>query len=293
MKIAHISDLHITSPSFNPLQIFSKEIIGNMNYFLNRRKSFDPKFIYDWLDFVESLNIDLVIVSGDFSTTSSSKELELARTWIQAVKKRGIDLFAIPGNHDSYTSHSYRNKSFYTFLGSVLDFRGDENIPFSLDEHGLIVKKINKDLWIIGLDTTCTPSLLLSQGKFSLPLEDALQKALSYIPKEAKVIVVNHFSLFAQENSAKDLLQKERLTDLLKLHPQIAFYLHGHTHRHCVVDLRHENLPIILDAGCISQKERSTWNLIEMNENNAHVDVYLGNKAPSWDILKSYNFAWS
>ncbi len=293
MKIAHISDLHIASPSFNPLQIFSKEIVGNLNYLLNRRKILDSKKIYSWIDFIESLGVNLIVVSGDFSTTSSTKELELARAWIQTVKKRGIDLIAVPGNHDSYTSRSFQKKYFYTYLGSVLDFRGNEEIPFSLDEHGVMVKKAGTRLWIVAIDTTCYPSLLLSQGKFSLELENSLHKVLSSIPPDEKIVLVNHFSLFAQENPSKDLLQKERLTDLIRQYSNIQLYLHGHTHRHCIVDLRHENLPVIMDAGCLSQKDRSTWNLIDLKEQEAHVDVYLGKENEDWAVFKSYDFTWS
>jgi 3',5'-cyclic AMP phosphodiesterase CpdA len=64
------------------------------------------------------------------------------------------------------------------------------------------------------------------------------------------------------------------LRDLLSEHPKVKFYLHGHTHRHCIADLRNANLPIVVDSGCTAHEEKGTWNLFTVSENTCSVRAF-------------------
>ncbi|MFI0478727.1 MAG: hypothetical protein ACH349_06395, partial [Candidatus Rhabdochlamydia sp.] len=72
----------------------------------------------------------------------------------------------------------------------------------------------------------------------------------------------------------KGLKRSEALCDLIKKFPQVNLYLHGHTHRHCIADLRQSGLPIILDSGSIIEKKTGSWNLIELHEKEFWVENF-------------------
>jgi predicted phosphodiesterase len=88
------------------------------------------------------------------------------------------------------------------------------------------------------------------------------------------VILANHFPFFEQESIRKALTRSTQLKQQLARFSNVKLYLHGHTHRHCIADLRPNNLPIILDSGSTSNRETGSWNLIDISPKNCEVHVY-------------------
>lgn len=83
MKIAHISDLHVPSPHFNPK--WGEYVVEKLN----------------------SLNLEAAIITGDLTVDGYPHEYEMAKEYIDriAVSEKII----VPGNHDS------RNRGYATF----------------------------------------------------------------------------------------------------------------------------------------------------------------------------------
>jgi hypothetical protein len=72
---------------------------------------------------------------------------------------------------------------------------------------------------------------------------------------------------------------------------QIKLYLHGHTHRHIIADLRASQLPIVVDSGSTSQKEGATWNLIDITAAGCSISAY--KKEPEeWKQHSQSHFTW-
>src|SRR5690606_33890490 len=97
MRIAQISDLHYTHITWNPLRFLSKRLFGLWNWVLFREKEFFPEQLEPLPALFRELKVDLVLLGGDFSTTSLLEEFELASQLIQQISQPWI---AIPGNHD-------------------------------------------------------------------------------------------------------------------------------------------------------------------------------------------------
>ncbi len=289
-RIAHISDLHFGKISFNPAHIFSKRWIGMLNLLLTRRKHYLNSRPWSVLDAFEELEVTDVIISGDLTTTSYSKEYEMANAFVDALHERNISTYLIPGNHDHYTRHSYRKKVFYSHYPETYD----ASCPFSLKEHGVTYFSLPNKWHVVLLDTVLATSLYLSIGYFSPKVEDALEEALSQIPNDSPIVLVNHFPFFQHESPRRRLKRGGVLQSILRRHPNIRMYLHGHTHRHVLADLRENGLPLVIDSGSISHKNQGTWNLLDLTDDQCMVYVYsYDKKAPlQWKAIHQKLFSW-
>lgn len=290
-RLAHISDLHFSHATFNPMQFLSKRWLGNVNYLLTRQHAFTPEKLTNLFPTFRELEVDAVLITGDLSSTSQEKEFKMAQEFIEGLKKENFKVFALPGNHDQYTKKAYHQQLFYQFFDEAYS----SSSPLSLKNDNLSVSFLGHDWWLIGLDTAIATSLFSSSGYFSSELEALLEKALGEIPKGHKVILMNHFPLFCNESRRKELVRKEALRKLLERFPQVKLYLHGHSHRHCIADLRSSNLPIILDSGSTAQKKGATWNLIEITDKGCSVEVYKNQSNPTsfpWEPVLKSHFQW-
>ncbi len=270
LRLAHISDLHFSRFSPNPLQLFSKRWLGTLNLALIRKNEFLNMRPYELIDTFKDLNINEVIISGDVSTTSYAKEFIMAKGF---TKSLGLPHYVIPGNHDHYTRASFRKKLFYSYFPSKFS----DMSPFDLKNDRLTMHRLTDGWTMIALDTALATPLYASTGLFSPEIEAKLEDALKQVPPNDRVILVNHFPFFQHESPRRILKRGRVLEALIKRHPQISLYLHGHTHRHCLADLRGDGLPIVLDSGSCSHYQRGSWNLLELSPNRCAVEVYRWN----------------
>ncbi|MDN3506777.1 MAG: metallophosphoesterase [Simkaniaceae bacterium] len=270
MRIAHISDLHFGSVSFSPLQFFSKRWLGNLNFLLTRKKDFLYNRLIELIDFFKEEGVTHVVITGDLSVTSRKKEFKMAKRYIDLLKKEGLEVFTVPGNHDHYTKQSYRKKSFYNHFNPHFD----KDCPYNLKEHQVSYTQLSEGLWLLGIDTAKATSLISSQGHFSEEIEKNLINALKEIPEGDNVILVNHFPIFCNDSEKKQLEGKEQLKDLMAKNPQIFLYLHGHTHRQTVADLRGSDLPIISDSGSTPLRKNGACHLLTIGDNTVQLNVY-------------------
>lgn len=288
---AHISDLHFATLSVNPLQFFSKRWLGNANVFFTRKHAFDPSGLDSLIPFFRQQQVDSVLITGDLSSTSQRSEFIQARAWIQSLHAAHFPTFAIPGNHDHYTKSAYQKRLFYDFFPD----RYDAHCPYSLREEGLTLAKLGHRWWICLLDTALATSLISSRGLFSKKTETSLVSALQAIPREDNVIMLNHFPLFTNESTRKELVRKEALKQLLSQFPNVRLFLNGHTHRHSIADLRASQLPLILDSGSTAYKHSGTCNLIRIGTQGCAVEAFkrtLSATNSDWKSFSSAHFTW-
>ncbi len=294
-RLAHLSDLHFSKLTWSPSQFFSKRWLGNLNLLLARKHAFDQEGLLDLLPILRQQNVDAILITGDLSSTSLKEEFLLARQFIQQLQDQKFKVFTLPGNHDHYTQSAYANKLFYEFFDST--YSSSEKTPpfFNLKEDKITVASLGHNWWLVALDTALATSILSSNGHFSASLEKKLKKTLEELPKNDSVILMNHFPLFANESKRKRLIGREALQEILKSFPQVKLYLHGHSHRHCIADLRASHLPIILDSGSTAQKHAGTWNLIDINSDGCTIEVFKNtrnNRRPFWQSVGQSQFTW-
>lgn len=289
-NIAHISDLHFGTFCLDPLQFFSKRWVGNANLIFNRRSAFTPERIQNLSHTFKEKGVEGVIITGDFTTTSLDAEYTLARDWVKQLEKAGMWTIVLPGNHDHYTTKASKTRRFYDFFESSSHLKKEGD--YSLRENGMEVFKIDY-FWVVVLDTTLATPLFSASGYFSPELEEELAAFLSERSSSDIVLLCNHFPFFNTGNPRNFLKRGEALEALLKDHPCVKIYLHGHNHRNCIADLRKSSLPIILDSGSISFNRHSSWNLLQLSTLSCEITPFIKEGAnEEWDAGKTHEFTW-
>lgn len=275
LRVAHISDLHFHKISLNPMQFFSKRWLGMVNLLLFRRKTHHDEQVYKLIDTFKEQQISHIIISGDMTTTSLKREMKKAKKYVQQLEDAGFKVFLIPGNHDHYTKSAYKSKLFYNYFPASYPCPFPELASFNLKEHGITVGALDDHHLLVLVDTTIATPWILSTGLFSETIESHLRKVLSLIPSSHSAIVVNHFPFFQYETPRRRLHRGDALRQVLEEYAsKVKLYLHGHTHRHTVADLRVSNLPIILDSGSVSYRHHGTWNLLLLDKNSCELQAF-------------------
>lgn len=290
IRLIHISDLHFAKITLNPLQFFSKRFIGNFNLLLNRRKHYSQAKLEDLKKKIIELKPNYVLISGDISTTSLEKEFQMGKDFVDTLKKENISCITIPGNHDHYTKQSYRNKLYYRFFSEKFD----PSCPFSLKEDGLTFLSLNDEWTLVALDTALATAFYHSIGYFSNHVQQNLERVLSSFPKKQKLILMNHFPFFQSESPNRRLRRGDELKKIIEEHQNIKLYLHGHTHRHIIADLRSSHLPIILDSGSATHRKYGSWNLMDLSADQCKVQVYrfMQEAGGEWKSVHQKLFTW-
>lgn len=286
LRIAFISDLHFGKTLFSPLQFFSKRWIGNFNYTLKRKKDFVHTRLYDLIPLLQKEQVTDVIISGDFTVTSQVTEFRLAQEYLDQLKAVGLKIYAVPGNHDHYTKRAYKRKLFYKFFPEKFD----ENCTYSLKDHQITSTELIPHLWLIALDTAVATSFISSQGFFSPKIEENLEKVLQQIPKEDKIILLNHFPFFQNDAPSKQLVRGPLLRNIIQKFPNIQIYLHGHTHQQIVADLRNNQLPLILDPGSTPHIQDGSCHILHIQPKEVHISTFC--YIENWEKHKTHLFYW-
>lgn len=274
MRIAQVSDFHFTHITLNPLRLFSKRILGHLNWMLNRNKQFSVLQLEPLPEIFKKLEVDCVFICGDMTTTSMREEFEDAKEFVQKINK---PIFAIPGNHDNYIRST--EKDFYQYFGNS-----------ALKNNGIDVRELINGWWVISLDTTMPTGWNSAEGLFTEKLEQNFRNILREIPENGSIIVLNHYPFFESDVPRKGLQRQDALRRLLQEDRRIALYLHGHTHRNIVADLQNNDLPIVLDSGSCTETRFGSWNLIELSDEECMVTPYRWEK--EWMAQKKAKFQW-
>ncbi len=284
MRFAHISDLHFGSVCLSPFQFFSKRWLGNFNFLFNRRRDFAYSRLNELIDLFKLEQVTHVIITGDLSVTSRKGEFTKAKRFIERLKKEGFEVFTIPGNHDHYTKASERKKSFYTFF----DSQYDQSCPLNLKDHRVTYMRWGR-YWLVALDTAVATSLSSSQGYFSPQAEENLKRALETIPARDPIILLNHFPFFLNDVEKKQLVRGAQLKNLLTQYPNIFLYLHGHSHRQTVADLRPNRLPILSDTGSTPHIKNGACHLFDLQNRALKLSVYRYDSG--WKANETHDFS--
>lgn len=299
LRCAHLSDLHFSHPTWNPSQFFSKRWVGNFNLILARKNVYTSEHFDSLLQSLKEQKVSHVFITGDLSCTSLDEEFIKARAFISSLETAGMLVFTIPGNHDHYTKSAYREQLFYNYFNpSFSDTTAKFPPDMSLKKDKVAARYLGHRWWLVGVDTALATPLLSSSGCFSEEIEANLNKVLKAIPSEHHIIVMNHFPIFELESPRNRLIRKDALRSILQQFSNIRFYLHGHTHRHCIADLRPNQLPIILDSGSTAHKAIGSWNMLEISEDGCSVHGYRWKQTPQgafdgiWAPHAEHTFKW-
>lgn len=270
MRIAQLSDFHYTHLTCNPLRLFSKRILATLNWLGSRKKEFNEAQVEVLPELLKELGVDMVLLGGDFSTTSLEEEFQKAKRFVSKLSQKWI---AIPGNHDRYTKRSCITCRFYQHFAHAKTIQEPLDF-FNLQEHRIEVHTLKKGWRLIALDTALATHPYSSEGVFSEKLQAYLEEVLALIPQEESILLFNHFPFFQNDTPRHNLRRGEALQKILEQHPRIRLYLHGHTHRQIVADVQTSRLPLVLDSGSCAQGNKGSWNLIDLTDEGCAVSTY-------------------
>jgi len=282
VRLAQISDFHFTQLTWNPLRLFSKRLLGNLNWVLARKKAFSLEHLQALPSFLQTLALDRILLGGDFTTTSLESEFAIASDFVQKMPAPWI---AVPGNHDRYTYRACRRGRFYQY------FTNSSSAKFSLQTHGVELHPLAHGWHLIALDTARATPFYTSEGLFSTQLEENLQELLSTIPPQDKILLLNHYPFFENDTPHRSLKRGSALEAIIQQDKRIKAYLHGHTHRHTIANLQQSDLPVVLDGGCSAHFATGSWNLLELDDQGVTIDVYRWKNG--WVATKQERIAWT
>lgn len=273
MKLAHLSDIHFWHFSKCPVQFFSKRWIANFHGFFTRRKLHNPQLAYPAIEKMKELGVTHLIISGDFTTSSSKKEFAMTEEFLLHVKDLGLEVLCIPGNHDSYTKKDYKNQTFYKTLAPYVAFN-------TLPEKRVAAFPLTSGWQLVLIDCAIPTPLGKAFGLFSEEIEAHLRELLASLPKEDSLIICCHFPFDSYKRPFAHLERGEHLEALLRSHSNVSLYLHGHRHK-----FRAEPLSLFtIDSGSISLNANSTFVILELQRGSHRISPFWHNGS-SWEPL--------
>lgn len=256
MKIAHLSDPHFSHLEFSWELFKTKRWLGSLNLFLFRKSRYQTSHLIDLPQFLATLGIDHICLTGDVSSLALKSEFSDAKEFAE---KFPCPYSHLPGNHDMYTKESEESGLYYDYF-----------ISSDLRRQRVEKRALGKGWWWIGLDCARANSLLNSNGCFYPEMEKVLDRELQTIPYSERVIIGNHFPLYPAGRPRHDLERGEELLALLQRHPQVKLYLHGHDHTPYIREKR----ILALNAGSCARTKGGSFYLLDLTEKSCHLKRY-------------------
>ena len=226
MKIVQITDIHFWQVYLNPFKLLGKRALGNVNVWLRRRHEFVKERAEGFSDYVASLNPDRVLITGDFTSTATREEYLQARTWVDGLIQRGLELRAIPGNHDVYTFTSVRVNAFRKYFE---DISAKDPLP--------CVETWGDGLKVL-LVPTVVPNAVSSKGRItSMELSRTRELIEAH---EGPLLIAAHYPVLNDTyayhtKGERQLRDADALLDVLRLVRGETLYVSGHVHRFSLV----------------------------------------------------------
>jgi 3',5'-cyclic AMP phosphodiesterase CpdA len=289
--------MHAFHLSLNPLQFFSKCWVGNLNGLINRQLHYHADPNPTLIDLFLAEGINMLLFSGDLTTTSIPSEFETVKRFIEQVREAGIEVLVVPGNHDKYTREAEATKRFYDYFPCEAIEPAPSPLSYDLREDGVVARRLCEGWWYVGMDTTIATKLFSAKGRFSKVTQHNLEQLLEHIPEGDRVVMMSHYPLFASPHPSHNLERADALRNLLRHHHNVKLYLHGHVHRLSVTDRRKNGLPIILNSGSCGSKRRASCLIVDVDPDGCTVRSFRsrGNAEKGvggWVQRKNKRFEW-
>lgn len=222
MRFLHITDLHFWNLVYNPVYLCNKRVLGTLNLLLRRRKYLHLGRAGSFIQLLNTLQIDAILIGGDFTTTAMPEEFAQAAAFLEKISAICPNIYLLPGNHDVYTFESCRKRRFETYLGGYAPAMGDP-----------ILSRLDDGLSLIRIPTV-RPNLVTSRGRVTSPQLEQARKMIAGAGGHS-MIVLAHYPLLQSTpaytlNADRHLINAEELQEVVGQSPVPLLYLAGHVH---------------------------------------------------------------
>lgn len=245
----HLTDFHFWEVVLNPFRLLNKRLLGNANVWFRRRHEYAIDRAGRFAEEIAATGVRQAVLSGDFASTSTHKEFEAAKVFVQRLSDAGISLIAIPGNHDVYTFESARARRFERYFG---EWYPKEGLP--------ALRTLAGGTPIVLVPTVC-PNLLSSKGRITPDEAEATARLLNSCA--SPVVVVGHYPVLHEVPGAyaskpgRRLRNAESLRRVLGECGRRVLYVSGHVHRFsCVRDPEYPGLSH-LTSGALFRRDHA------------------------------------
>lgn len=239
MKIIHISDLHFCAPPDSISAYVDKRIVGSFNYFFRRRFQHDFSLLDRAVKFILSEGPDIVVCTGDITSTGQSVEFEMALKELEPIlSSKNIKFLFVPGNHDAYVNNLRCKNSLESTFAKL-----NHNFSIKLNDSPSHIPVKECDFILIN---ECSPTnMFMSNGRISSDdskiVEDICKQNDDASNKESQSakknkrpkILLGHFPILPKYSfieKRRGLIGKDRVCELI-LNKAIDLSLCGHMHQ--------------------------------------------------------------
>ena len=200
----------------------SKRILGQTNLWLNRRKRFNRTLLIVALKRIAALKPDLLLLSGDLTTTSLEDEFADIAALLEPLTDK-LPIVAVPGNHDRYTFGSSRVRRMEHLLPTV--------VPQTFPHY----RKLSDRWHLLALDGA-KPNLFSARGRVGDKQLRRSQDLIKNLTSNDGLVVLCHYPIKAPPRALPitwdhKLADSRQLRQLLLHCPARVLYVHGHIHK--------------------------------------------------------------
>ncbi len=221
MRIVLIGDIHLFSLKLSARDFLGKRMLGQSNLWLNRRFRFNHALLEPLFERVRGLEPDLVLCSGDVTTTSLDDEFHDIVRYFKPLHET-VDVVIVPGNHDRYTFRSTKHRRVETLLEGMVP----EEFP--------AVRELNEAWKLLAVDSA-RPQVMMSRGRIDSRQFERIERVLGETTAEQGLIVLCHYPAALPRGMPRswmhDMKGAKRLENMLAACPARVVYVHGHIHK--------------------------------------------------------------
>ena len=239
MRMVLIGDIHLYSLWTAPWSLFGKRVLGQSNLWLRRRRRFNPKLLAPTIDHAASLEPDMVLLSGDVSTTALPSEFRAVARVLKPLFDAAPTVM-VPGNHDRYTFTSKRRRTMERAFPDHVPDRFPSLSPIA-------------DRWhLLALDSA-VPRVVSSRGRVGTDQLTAASGLVAGVPSDHGLIVLTHYALKNHPGKAPmashhQLSDADQFRELLADCPARTLFMHGHIHQPWVWQWDEPKLEHVIDV---------------------------------------------
>ncbi|TYC55841.1 metallophosphoesterase [Rhodobacterales bacterium] len=230
-KLAHLSDPHLGPlPDPKLLQLFSKRILGYLNWRRNRSRIMGANYLEQLVEDMQAQAPDHIAVTGDLVNIALPIEIAGARTWLEEVGTPDL-VSVVPGNHDAYVPGAIRKarQAWWPYM------RGDGSPEVPADgkypEANFPYIRRRDDIALIGVTTGRASAPWFATGRVGSKQSRRLRTILEDLGREGlfRVVMLHHPPFKHATRWHKRLSDASRVRAVVK-RAGAELILHGHTH---------------------------------------------------------------
>lgn len=221
LRFLHTSDIHLLRlDGVMPWRYLSKRLTGRLNLALKRGKKQDQALFDRMIEHVPTLKLDRFVVTGDLTNLALETEFELC---VERFSSIPVPITVIPGNHDTYTRGSERDRRFERYMGQFMEGeRESGDYPF--------VQRFD-DVALFGVSSAVATPPFDATGRCGAAQLARLRRALLAVKDEglARVVLVHHPPVDGLSKPKHALLDRAAFAEVIAV-AGAELILHGHEH---------------------------------------------------------------